>query len=332
MRKNWKNKIKHDRYYKRVLYIDIDVHHGDGVEEAFYTSNRVLTLSLHNYEKNFFPGTGNWTEYGAKDGRYCSVNYPFSPGIDDDGYMRVYKKIIDSIMEKWQPNVIVLQCGADSLAQDRIGVFNLTTRGHGSVVSYMKSKNLPMLVVGGGGYTIKNVSRCWTYETSLLINKEISDNIPYTTYVNYYQPNFRLHVDRRNDLVNKNTKRQLDDITSKLLQQISKIEIAPSVEYFDKPNDIYDINLKSNDNDNGDNGDGNGNENGNTNCNGNGNGNENGYHSDEKRDTFENNASSHVVMSGNDKDLRIQHRNDTYLDDNDQDTDMNQTKGVPIKV
>eukprot|EP01083_Nonionella_stella_P222884 794935_1 len=146
------------KHYHRVLYIDIDVHHGDGVEEAFYNTDRVLSFSLHKYGDGFFPGTGYQNDIGVSNGKYHSINFPFNDGISDDGYFRVYSKIIDNIFDRYRPSVIVLQCGADSLTQDRIGVFNISTRGHGRIVEYMKNKynnngvnSVPMLVIGGGG-------------------------------------------------------------------------------------------------------------------------------------------------------------------------------------
>merc|ERR1719242_2118756 len=157
------------KHFQRVLYIDIDVHHGDGVEEAFYGTNRVLSFSLHKFGDGFFPGTGSYKDIGVWDGKYHAVNFPFDDGIDDDGYFRVYTQVIDAIFERYQPNVVVLQCGADSLSRDRIGVFNLSSRGHGRIVEYMKQRynhQVPMLVVGGGGYSIRNVARLWCYETS----------------------------------------------------------------------------------------------------------------------------------------------------------------------
>lgn len=75
----------------------------------------------------------------------------------------------------YQPNVIVLQCGADSLNGDAIGVFNLTVKGHGNCVKFVKKFNLPLMLLGGGGYTISNVARCWTYETAIAVDKEISN-------------------------------------------------------------------------------------------------------------------------------------------------------------
>lgn len=78
-------------------------------------------------------------------------------------------------MEWYRPGAVVLQCGADSLAGDRLGCFNLSLKGHSECVSYVKSFGLPTLVLGGGGYTIRNVARAWTYETALLLDTEIED-------------------------------------------------------------------------------------------------------------------------------------------------------------
>lgn len=79
-----------------MLYIDIDVHHGDGVEEAFYLTDRVMTLSLHRYG-DFFPGTGNIDEIGQEEGRNYSLNIPLKTGIDDTMYTNLFKKISEEV-------------------------------------------------------------------------------------------------------------------------------------------------------------------------------------------------------------------------------------------
>jgi histone deacetylase 3 len=104
-------------------------------------------------------GTGDFSEIGARLGKYYSINVPLQDGIDDASYLSLFKPIIESTMNIYQPSVIVLQCGADSLACDRLGCFNLSLKGHGECVNYVRSFNIPTLVLGGGGYTIKNVAR-----------------------------------------------------------------------------------------------------------------------------------------------------------------------------
>jgi histone deacetylase 1/2 len=153
---------------QRVLYIDIDVHHGDGVEEAFYTTDRVMTVSFHMFG-DFFPGTGDLRDIGHEKGKYYALNVPLKAGIDDESYQSVFKPVISKVMEVYQPGVVVLQCGADSLSGDRLGCFNLSVKGHAECVRFVRSFNLPLLMVGGGGYTIRNVARCWCYEVDLFM-------------------------------------------------------------------------------------------------------------------------------------------------------------------
>lgn len=169
------------RFHQRVLYIDIDVHHGDGVEEAFYTTDRVMTVSFHKYGE-YFPGTGELRDIGVGDGRYYSVNFPLRDGIDDTSYKNIFEPIIKAVMDWYQPGAIVLQCGGDSLSGDRLGCFNLSMKGHANCIHYVKGFGLPVLVVGGGGYTMRNVARAWAYETGLLVGQQLGPVLPYNEY------------------------------------------------------------------------------------------------------------------------------------------------------
>lgn len=89
-----------------MLYIDIDCHHGDGVEEAFFTTNRVMTVSFHRFGE-YFPGTGAIDDVGHGDGKYYSVNFPFNDGIDDFTYELAFKPVLNEIMARFKPNAIV---------------------------------------------------------------------------------------------------------------------------------------------------------------------------------------------------------------------------------
>ena len=134
----------------------------------FFGNQKKLKInkSLHKYG-DFFPGTGHISDTGAREGRGFSVNAPLNSGMTDSTYREIFQPVLGKIIEVFQPGAIVLQCGADSLTGDRLGCFNLTLRGHAECVSYVKSLGLPLLVLGGGGYTIRNVARCWAYETSV---------------------------------------------------------------------------------------------------------------------------------------------------------------------
>lgn len=215
------------RYNERVMYIDIDVHHGDGVEEAFYSTDRVMTISFHMHGE-FFPGTGSIVDIGIEKGRGYSINVPLNSGIDDNTYLSVFKPIVSSAVDKFRPEIIVLQCGADSLAGDRIGCFNLTHRGHAGCVEFVKSLNIPMLVLGGGGYTISNVSRAWAYETAILTDMQVSTELPYTEYFDHYHPNYTLEILPTN-MDNHNTAKYIERIYKEVCENLREIEGRPSV-------------------------------------------------------------------------------------------------------
>ncbi len=224
------------KYHARVLYIDIDIHHGDGVEEAFYCTDRVMTCSFHKYG-DFFPGTGAITDLGAKKGKYYSVNFPLKEGMDDASYQSVFEPVIEKIMEVYKPTAIVLQCGADSLTGDRLGCFNLTLKGHGECVRFVKGFGVPLLVLGGGGYTIRNVARCWAYETSVVLDTPLGEDIPYNDYYEYYAPDFKLHLTPSMAMENLNEREELERTTQEVLENLSALKGAPSLTLQDVPPD-----------------------------------------------------------------------------------------------
>ena len=225
------------KYHPRVLYIDIDIHHGDGVQEAFYLTDRVMTVSFHKYGNYFFPGTGDMYEVGADTGKYYSVNVPLKEGIDDTLYLQIFKPCIQSVIDFYKPTAIVLQCGADSLGSDRLGCFNLSVRGHGECVKFVKDFGLPLIVLGGGGYTVRNVARCWTHETSVLLDEEISNELPYCEYLEFFGPEFVLHPDISTKQENQNSKQYLENIRSFVHENLRQLIHSPSVQIQDVPGD-----------------------------------------------------------------------------------------------
>ncbi|ORX67540.1 hypothetical protein DL89DRAFT_269340 [Linderina pennispora] len=224
------------RHHQRVLYIDIDVHHGDGVEEAFYTTDRVMTCSFHKYGE-FFPGTGDLRDIGEGKGKYYAVNFPLRDGIDDVSYQSVFKPVIQHIMDWYQPNAVVLQCGTDSLAGDKLGCFNLSMDGHAECVRFVKNFNLPTLVLGGGGYTIRNVSRVWAYETGILVGSEMDRKLPMNDYMDYYAPEYSLNVPAYN-VENCNSAEYLERMTNQVIQNLERTKFVPSVQVQDVPRDV----------------------------------------------------------------------------------------------
>ncbi|KAI0533702.1 hypothetical protein GGR58DRAFT_485626 [Xylaria digitata] len=221
------------RFNKRVLYIDIDVHHGDGVEEAFYTTDRVMTVSFHKYGE-YFPGTGELRDVGIGTGKYYAVNFPLRDGIDDSSYKSVFEPVISSVMEFYNPDAVVLQCGGDSLSGDRLGCFNLSMEGHANCVKFVKSFNRPTLVVGGGGYTMRNVARTWAFETGLLVDAHMDRTLPFNEYYEYYGPDYELDV-RASNMENANSPEYLEKIKNQLIENLRRTAHVPSVQMQDVP-------------------------------------------------------------------------------------------------
>ncbi|KAI0034943.1 hypothetical protein K488DRAFT_76952 [Vararia minispora EC-137] len=216
------------RYHPRVLYIDIDIHHGDGVEEAFYLTDRVMTVSFHKYGE-FFPGTGELRDIGIGKGKYYAVNVPLRDGMSDEGYKSIFEPIVKQVMETYDPSAIVLQCGTDSLSGDKIGSFNLSMRGHANCVNFVKSFNKPLLLVGGGGYTMRNVSRAWAYETGLANGVELAADIPVNEYYEYFGPDYKLDV-KASNAEDLNTPAFLERVKNVTFENLKQIKGPPSVQ------------------------------------------------------------------------------------------------------
>jgi len=226
------------RYHPRVLYIDIDLHHGDGVQEAFFSTDRVFTLSFHKYDpEHFFPGTGNYDEVGASQGKHHCLNVPLRDGIDDQSYVSLFKSIVEPVLVAYRPTSIVIQCGADSLGCDRLGRFNLSIIAHGDCIDFIRTFNIPLLILGGGGYTVKNVARCWAYETSLALQVELPPTIPESMPVEFrskFGPTFELHPNLRTTVPNANSNKYLERIRGICLDQLKWLRGAPSVEFSER--------------------------------------------------------------------------------------------------
>lgn len=212
-----------------MLYIDIDVHHGDGVEEAFYTTDRVMTVSFHKYGE-YFPGTGELRDIGVGAGKNYSVNFPLRDGITDETYKNIFEPVIEAVMTYYGPEAIVLQCGGDSLSGDRLGCFNLSMAGHANCVKYVKSFGVPVIVLGGGGYTMRNVARTWAYETGELVAEKMSKQLPFNDYYEYFAPDYELDV-RPSNMENANSHDYLYKIKSTVIDNIRRTG-RPSVEAF----------------------------------------------------------------------------------------------------
>ena len=162
----------------RVVYVDIDVHHGDGVQSAFYDTDRVLTISLHESGAFLFPGTGAVEETGTGAGAGHSVNVPLYPYTEDDTYLWAFREVVPPLIETFKPDVLVTQLGVDSYYSDPLAHLMISTSGYCEAVAEFARTGLPWLATGGGGYDLGAVARCWTLAYGIMLSREWPDEIP----------------------------------------------------------------------------------------------------------------------------------------------------------
>ena len=157
---------------KRVLYLDVDVHHGDGVAYAFYDRSDVMTISFHQNPKTLFPGTGFEDEIGKGQGKGCCVNVPLAVGTYDEVYMKAFESIALPLIGVYNPDVFVFELGADGLAGDPLANLYLTNNVYAEVIKYLLSFDKPIVATGGGGYNIANTVRAWALAWSIFAGAE----------------------------------------------------------------------------------------------------------------------------------------------------------------
>lgn len=165
--------LKKEYGIKKILYLDVDAHHGDGVMYGFYSDGGVLDIDFHEDGHHLFPGTGFTNEVGDGAGKGLKLNIPLPPFTDDDLYLNLFRDIVPQVVRKFSPEVLLLQCGADSHANDLLAHLQLTTRSYGEVARVVHELahevgSGHLVVFGGGGYNPANVARTWTLVASAL--------------------------------------------------------------------------------------------------------------------------------------------------------------------
>src|SRR6478672_7912117 len=180
---------------ERVAYVDVDVHHGDGVEAVFYDDPRVLTISLHETGQMLFPGTGFPSDTGGPGAEGSAVNVALPPGTSDAGWLRAFHAVVPPLVREFAPDVLVTQHGCDSHIEDPLAHLMLTVDGHRA--AYLALHDLAhevcqgrWLVTGGGGYAVVDVvPRSWTHLLSIVAGSPL-DPLTETP------PGWRAHVQR----------------------------------------------------------------------------------------------------------------------------------------
>ena len=159
-------------HLKRVLLLDVDVHHADGVQHAFYGRSDVMTISFHESGRYLFPGTGFADEIGVGEGKGYAVNVPLPPGTYDEPYLRAFRAIALPLIGAYDPDVIVLELGMDALSGDPLAHLSLTNNVHVEVLHAALGFGKPLLVTGGGGYHVDNTVRGWALAWAVLCGED----------------------------------------------------------------------------------------------------------------------------------------------------------------
>ena len=158
----------------KVAYVDVDVHHGDGVQAAFYDDPRVLTISLHETPRTLFPGTGEPSESGGRGAEGMSVNVALPPGTGDSGWLRAFHAVVPPLVEEFEPDVLVTQHGCDSHEDDPLAHLMLSVDGQRAASLALhdlahRAAGGRWVATGGGGYAIVTVvPRTWTHLLAVL--------------------------------------------------------------------------------------------------------------------------------------------------------------------
>lgn len=168
---------------KKVAYVDVDVHHGDGVEKIFYDDPRVLTISLHETGQMLFPGTGFPGDSGGPEAPGSAVNVALPPGTSDAGWLRAFHAVVPAVLREFAPDVLVTQQGCDSHRDDPLAHLALSVDGQRA--SYLALHELAhevaggrWVALGGGGYAVVDVvPRAWTHLLSVVSGRPLETAI-----------------------------------------------------------------------------------------------------------------------------------------------------------
>jgi acetoin utilization protein AcuC len=169
---------------QRVAYVDLDVHHGDGVQAAFYDDPRVLTISLHEHPATLFPGTGLASETGSGDGRGYAVNVALPAGTGDAGWLRAFDAVVPPLLREFRPEVLVSQHGCDSHRLDPLAHLDLSVDAQRRAQLMVhelahETADGKWLLTGGGGYQlVQVVPRSWTHLLAVAAGNPVDPSRP----------------------------------------------------------------------------------------------------------------------------------------------------------
>jgi len=159
----------------KVAFIDIDAHHCNGVQDAFYEEDQALIISLHEAGETLYPGTGKVDEIGGGRGVGYNINIPLAEGTDDEVYVYAFQEVVPALVRAFEPDFVMAEIGADTLRSDPLTHLMLTNNAYQEVLKSIKAFSPRVLALGGGGYDIYRTARCWTLAWSILNEVEPED-------------------------------------------------------------------------------------------------------------------------------------------------------------
>lgn len=157
---------------RRVAYVDIDAHHGDGVQWAFYDTDQVLTLSIHESGRTLFPGTGFVSELGEGKGEGYSVNILLPPSADDEIFLWCFHEVIPPLVDAFRPDILVTQLGIDAHRTDPLSHVGISLGAFVQAVRCLRDVCDRWVALGGGGYDLRNVARAWTAAWAIMNDRK----------------------------------------------------------------------------------------------------------------------------------------------------------------
>ena len=159
----------------RVAFVDIDAHHGNGVQDAFYNDPRVLVISFHENGKDLYPWSGFENEIGVGAGKGYTVNVPLPQNTDDDAFTRAFAEIVPPLLKSFSPDVVIGELGADTHISDPLTHLSMTNAGYCQAVKMLRELSPRLLALGGGGYDVYKTARSWTLAWGILNELEPRD-------------------------------------------------------------------------------------------------------------------------------------------------------------
>jgi acetoin utilization protein AcuC len=162
---------------KRVLCLDLDAHHGNGTQEAFYSRNDVMTISMHESGGTLFPWGGFENEIGEGPGRGYNINVPLPADTYDEAFLLAFNKITVPLIRAFNPDVLVVEFGMDTLAGDPLTHLMLTNNAYPEIIHRLLDFDEPILATGGGGYNVENTVRAWALAWQTFCGEEEENDL-----------------------------------------------------------------------------------------------------------------------------------------------------------